>query len=222
MDIQNVLGYTFNNPNLLKTALTHSSFANEHKLKSNERLEFLGDSVLSLITAQFLFEHYNKLPEGELTKTRAALVCEQTLYRYAKDMDLGKFLYLGKGEEITNGRQRPSLLADAFEAVLAAIYLDGGIDAAKKFLTPFLDKYTEASINGNTYKDYKTILQEIVQKNPGEQLAYNLISESGPAHNKHFICEVCLNSNVLGKGEGKSKKEAEQNAAKIALELMGL
>lgn len=219
--LQNNIGYHFKNTALLSRALTHSSYANEYNLAAgdNERLEFLGDSVLGFITAEYLFANHRDFPEGELTKLRAYAVCETSLFAYAQEIELGKHLKLGKGEERTGGRERPSVLSDAFEAVIAAIYLDGGIDEAKKFVLRFVVPYVEAK---PTFKDYKTVLQEVVQQNHGEALQYVLVSESGPDHNKHFEIEVHLNSNVLGRGVGGSKKKAEQNAAKEALELMGL
>lgn len=219
--LQNNIGYHFKNTALLSRALTHSSYANEYNLSAgdNERLEFLGDSVLGFITAEYLFANHRDFPEGELTKLRAYAVCETSLFSYAQEIELGKYLKLGRGEERTGGRERSSVLSDAFEAVIAAIYLDGGIDEAKKFVLRFVVPYVEAK---PTFKDYKTALQEVVQQNHGEALQYVLVSESGPDHNKHFEIEVHLNSNVLGRGVGGSKKKAEQNAAKEALELMGL
>lgn len=219
--LQNNLGYHFKNPVLLSRALTHSSYANERHVDTgdNERLEFLGDSVLGFITAEYLFANHRDFPEGELTKLRAYAVCEKSLFAYAEEIGLGNYLKLGKGEERTGGRTRPSVLSDAFEAVIAAIYLDGGMDEAKKFVLRFVVPYVEAK---PTFKDYKTMLQEVVQKNQGETLEYVLVSETGPDHDKCFTVEVHLNSNVLGRGVGGSKKKAEQNAAKEALELMGI
>lgn len=219
--LQNNLGYHFKNPALLARALTHSSYANERHVDTgnNERLEFLGDSVLGFITAEYLFANHRDFPEGELTKLRAYAVCEKSLFSYAEEIGLGHYLKLGKGEERTGGRTRPSVLSDAFEAVIAAIYLDGGMDEAKKFVLRFVVPYVEAK---PTFKDYKTMLQEVVQKNQGETLEYVLVSETGPDHDKCFTVEVHLNSNVIGRGVGGSKKKAEQNAAKEALELMGI
>lgn len=219
--LQNNLGYHFKNPALLARALTHSSYANERRVDTgdNERLEFLGDSVLGFITAEYLFANHRDFPEGELTKLRAYAVCEKSLFSYAEEIGLGHYLKLGKGEERTGGRTRPSVLSDAFEAVIAAIYLDGGMDEAKKFVLRFVVPYVEAK---PTFKDYKTMLQEVVQKNQGETLEYVLVSETGPDHDKCFTVEVHLNSNVIGRGVGGSKKKAEQNAAKEALELMGI
>ena len=219
--LQNNLGYHFKNPALLARALTHSSYANERHVDTgdNERLEFLGDSVLGFITAEYLFANHRDFPEGELTKLRAYAVCEKSLFSYAEEIGLGNYLKLGKGEERTGGRTRPSVLSDAFEAVIAAIYLDGGMDEAKKFVLRFVVPYVEAK---PTFKDYKTMLQEVVKKNQGETLEYVLVSETGPDHDKCFTVEVHLNSNVIGRGVGGSKKKAEQNAAKEALELMGI
>lgn len=222
LTLQERIGYKFKNTELLKRALTHTSYANEtggdHNL-SNERLEFLGDSVLGVITAEDFFMNYRNLPEGELTKLRAATVCEKALCEYAKDIDLGSFILLGRGEIVTGGSERPSILADAFEALIAAIYLDGGMDAAKGFVLKYIEK---AAKEHRGFKDYKTMLQEVVQKNPGEIVEYVLVKETGPDHDKRFEVEVHLNSNVIGRGTGTSKKKAEQAAAKEALELMGL
>lgn len=213
--------YHFKNKQLLHEALSHSSYANEEKKKrSNERLEFLGDSVLSIIVAQHLFTHYTHLPEGELTKLRASLVCEKSLYEFALQFGLNEFLLLGKGEEMTGGRERPSIIADAFEALLAAIYLDGGMDEATKFVLRFIPEHLSLK-QAKGLNDYKTTLQEIIQQNREEKVEYVLICESGPDHDKTFEVEVHLNSNVIGRGSGKSKKQAEQLAAKEALELMG-
>lgn len=220
-EFEEIIGYKFKDKNLIFTALSHSSFANENKKQrnSNERLEFLGDSVLSIIVSDFIFEHYTFLPEGELTKLRASLVCEKALFEFAKEIRLGEFIMLGKGEINTGGRTRPSILADAFEAVIAAIYLDGGIEAARKHVLRFIPKNFDPKHQHIT--DYKTVLQEIIQRNPEEMVEYVLKSESGPDHDKEFTVQVMLNSNVIGEGTGKSKKNAEQMAAKQALDLMG-
>ncbi len=220
-DLMTRLNYKFHNPSLLERAMTHSSFANERRkpIPSNERLEFLGDSILGLVTAVYLFNRENG-PEGELTRLRAALVCEKALYAYAKKLDLGSFLQLGRGEQRTGGADRPSILADAFEAVVAAIFLDGGMESAQDFLIPFLESEL-ANQKDKKFYDYKTTLQEIIQQNPEEHLDYVLTGESGPDHNKQFTVEVHLNSNVIGAGKGRSKKEAEQQAARQALKLMG-
>ena len=214
------IGYTFKDISLLEKALTHSSFANEgHGGEHYERLEFLGDSVLGFITAQYLYEK-DRGPEGELTKLRAAVVCEKALCAYSKQLGIGKYMRLGRGEQHSGGRERPSILADMYEAVLAAIYLDGGMEPAEKFVLRFIIPEAETQ-RRRQFKDYKTALQEIVQQNPGERLEYVLSGESGPDHNKTFITEVHLNSNVIGVGRGRSKKESEQQAAREALKLMG-
>ena len=220
-ELQEKLGYKFADESLLIRALSHSSYVNENHSAgdSNERLEFLGDSVLGLVTAENFYTNYQKLPEGELTKLRAATVCEKSLAGFAQQLELGKYLLLGKGENLTGGRNRPSIQADAFEAIIAAIYLDGGMEEARKFVLKYID---EAIRQHQSFKDYKTMLQEVVQRNPGEIVEYVLVGESGPDHDKRFAVEVHLNSNVIGKGIGKSKKRAEQEAAREALELMGL
>lgn len=221
-DLQQIIGYQFRQEKYLSNALTHSSYANEVKrnLQSNERQEFLGDAVLSIIVSDYLYRHYSHLPEGELTKLRASLVCEKALCQFAGQIGLGAYLMLGKGEENTGGRERPSILADAFEALIAAIYLDGGMEPATRFVMGFVQDVIED--HGRvTFKDYKTMLQEIIQQNPEEHVSYVLAEESGPDHDKHFVVEVRLNSNVIGRGEGRSKKNAEQMAAREALVLMG-
>ncbi len=221
-DFEKNLGYEFHNKDLLDTALTHSSYANEkgHGYKYNERLEFLGDSVLGFVTAETFYVQFKDMPEGRLTKTRASLVCEDALKDFAKEVNLGQYLLLGKGEQKSGGRTRASILADAFEAVIAAIYLDGGLEPAKEFILRFVLKAMET--HTVSFKDYKTQLQEVIQKNPEEKLCYVLVGESGPDHDKRFEVEVHLNSNIIGKGIGRTKKQAEQEAAKEALELMGL
>ena len=216
------LRYEFKNKKLLINALTHSSYANEARdgVSSNERLEFLGDSVLSIVVSEYIYKEFNNLPEGELTKLRASLVCEKSLCQFSRELDLGKYLRLGKGEDKGGGRERDSILADAFEAVLAAMYLDGGFNVAKNHVMRFIKdelKHTDDEV----FKDYKTALQEIKQKNPEESVTYILTKETGPDHDKVFEVEVRLNSNTIGKGIGKNKKQAEQSAAKEALRLMG-
>jgi ribonuclease-3 len=217
------LRYTFKNRALLENALAHSSYANEKKgtITSNERLEFLGDSVLSIIVSEYIYSSFPNLPEGQLTRLRASLVCEKTLCGFSKQLDVGKYLLLGKGEKANKGNERPSILADAFEAILAAIYLDGGIVPAKQHVLRFV-KEELSHLEHENFKDYKTELQEIIQRNPEEKLSYVLIDENGPDHNKSFTVEVHLNSNVIGTGIGNSKKTAEQAAARQALELMGI
>lgn len=221
-EFQGKIRYYFNDKELLIEALSHSSYANEKRKgrNSNERLEFLGDSVLSIVVSQYLFEHFTHLPEGELTKIRASLVCEKSLYEFAKQIDLGEHILLGKGEENTGGRERVSILADAFEAVIAAVFLDGGLEAARRHILKFIPKDIDDR-KPVSFSDHKTILQEIIQKNPEEKVEYKLVGQSGPDHNKAFKVQVRLNSNVIGTGIGRSKKEAEQMAAKEALELMG-
>ena len=215
---EEILNYKFKDKSLLVQALSHSSYANEKKKSrvSNERLEFLGDSVLSIVVSQYLFEHLTHIAEGELTKLRASLVCEKSLYLFAKQIHLGDFILLGKGEENTGGRERTSILADAFEAVIAAIFLDGGLESASKHILRFIPEDIQC-LKKPAFSDFKTILQE----NPEEKAEYVLAGEEGPDHDKRFVVEVHLNSNVIGEGTGKSKKEAEQMAAKQALELMG-
>lgn len=220
--LENRLNYKFKNINLLKNALIHSSYANEVRgnTHSNERLEFLGDSVLSIIVSEHIYTKFPNMPEGELTRMRASLVCEKSLCEFSRELGIGDYLKLGKGEDKNGGRERDSILADAFEAVLAAIYLDGGIEPAKTHVmnTVLSDlKHHEE----DTFKDYKTTLQEIIQRNPEESVSYFLIDETGPDHNKSFTVEVRMNSNVIGTGSGKNKKQAEQMAAKQALQLMG-
>ncbi len=218
--LEKKIGYEFKDKRLLQLALSHSSYANEKAEKANnERLEFLGDSVLGFITAEYLYSVLSGRPEGELTKIRANAVCEKSLAVFANEISLGDYILLGKGEMLTGGRERPSILSDAFEAVIAAIYLDGGIEEAKKFVLRFVSKSNTDTV---AVTDYKTLLQEVIQKNPDEHLTYHLAAEAGPDHNKEFTVEVYLNSNCIGTGKGHSKKKAEQAAAKEALELMGI
>lgn len=214
-EFEEKIGYSFKDKALLELALTHSSYANENKLKkNNERFEFLGDSVLGFVTAEYLFSEYKNRPEGEMTKLRAAVVCEKSLFRFAEQIDLGKYILLGRGEESTGGRNRPSVVSDAFEAVVAAIYLDGGIEAVKPYILRFIK---EAVKREASFKDNKSLLQEEIQKIKGNTLTYEEVGEEGPDHDKTFIFKVSLNGEVIGEGKGKSKKEAEQNAAGIAL-----
>lgn len=221
-EFEKKIGYTFKNKELLHEALSHSSYANEIKRgrHSNERLEFLGDSVLSIVVSKHLFTHFKHLPEGELTKIRASLVCEKALFEFSKKIDLGKHILLGKGEENSGGRTRPSIVSDAFEAVIAAVFLDGGMEEAEKYVLSFIPKNLEAN-SSKSLHDYKTMLQEIIQKNPEERVEYVLADQTGPDHDRKFVVQVCLNSNVIGTGEGHSKKQAEQAAAHEALRLMG-
>lgn len=217
------IGYIFKDKEILYSALTHSSYANEHKsgVSSYERLEFLGDSILGFITSEYLFRSFPGMPEGELTKIRASLVCERSLCEFSHRLSVGKFLRLSNGEQNSGGRERASILADVFESTVAAIYLDSGdFQTVEKFILRFIGPAAKAQ-KKKPFKDYKTMLQEIIQQNPQETLEYVLTGESGPDHNKHFKVEVHLNNNIIGHGGGKSKKEAEQRAAREALELMG-
>ena len=223
-ELEKKLNYTFRNPALLSEALSHSSYANEHRsarLHSNERLEFLGDSVLGFVTAEFLFAQHPDMPEGDLTRIRAALVCEQSLYEVAQKLGLGKHLRLGRGEEAGGGRERTSILADATEAVFAAVYLDGGIAAASELIHRVLLDAEREEVVEERRKDYKTALQELVQRQADQVLTYRMIGEQGPDHAKTFQAEVLLNGEPLGTGSGHSKKEAEQAAAKAALKILG-
>lgn len=221
-ELEAKLGYQFHDTGLLAHALTHSSYANEHRTQgvtSNERLEFLGDSVLGLVVAEYLFDTHPNMPEGELTRTRAALVCEDSLYEVAKGLGLGQFLRLGKGEASGGGRTRPSILADATEAMLAAVYLDGGMESVRRIIqTLILDKEQEKAV---VTKDYKTALQELVQRTPGVGVSYHLLREIGPDHARVFVMEARVDGVPAGQGSGHSKKEAEQLAAKAALHKLG-
>lgn len=220
-ELERKLGYRFRSGALLAEALRHSSYANEHRgaeSVSNERLEFLGDSVLGFVTAEYLFARHPDSPEGELTRIRALLVCEDSLHEVAQRLELGRYLKLGNGEESCGGRTRPSILADATEAVFAAVYLDGGIGAASALIHRVLLDTEREDAAEEKRRDYKTLLQELVQRTPSQQLAYRLTGESGPDHDKTFFFEVLLNGSVVGRGAGHSKKEAEQMAARDALE----
>ncbi|MBU5677390.1 ribonuclease III [Alkaliphilus sp. MSJ-5] len=224
-EFQKIIGYKFNEITVINEALTHSSYANESRnryIHNNERLEFLGDSVLSIVVSEYIYLKYNTLPEGELTKVRANVVCEPSLAHQAKKIKLGKYLLLGKGEEVTGGRDRVSILADAFEAVIGALYLDGGIEIARKFILNMLAHSIELASTGSLFRDYKTDLQELLQRKYDDKISYKVVNETGPDHNKTFGIEVILGDRVLGAGEGKSKKEAEQMAAKKALEKVNM
>ncbi|AQX54017.1 ribonuclease III [Priestia flexa] len=216
---QEEINVTFENEKLLFQAFTHSSYVNEHRKKpheDNERLEFLGDAVLELTVSQFLFKKYPMMSEGELTKLRAAVVCEPSLVTFANELEFGKLVLLGKGEEMTGGRQRPALLADVFEAFIGALYLDKGIETVNQFLT----KVVFPKINEGAFShvmDFKSQLQEIIQRDGFGQLEYKVLQEKGPAHNREFMSRVSLNGEELGVGVGRSKKEAEQKAAQVAI-----
>ena len=215
------IGYEFKDKTYIQTALTHSSFANEHKeFNYNERLEFLGDSILGLVVSDYLFRARNDLPEGKLTRLRANVVCEESLSVVARKINLGDHLFLGKGEKTSGGSDRDSILADATEAVIAAIYLDGGFDQAKDFILSNLRGTIAKNIDGNIFRDYKTILQEIIQGNNGK-ISYKLVGESGPDHDKEFEMQVKCGQDTIGIGKGKNKKEAEKEAARDALVKMG-
>lgn len=220
--LENKIGYEFKNKQLLNTALTHSSYSNEKGLDKSscyERLEFLGDSILGLTAAELLYRHESVLPEGRMTKLRSELVCEKSLYKVAAELDLGSYMQLGKGEEKSGGRQRVSVLADMVEAIIAAIYLDSDMATAQKFIYRFvLPEKLDVSVP--VIEDYKTKLQELLQTDPGNKYEYVLLSESGPDHNKSFLFALNLNGVQIGAGRGRSKKEAEQSAAKSALEFL--
>ena len=221
--LEEKIGYRFENRALLLTALTHSSYANERHedgLPCYERLEFLGDSILGLVTADFLYHHEPPLPEGSMTRLRAELVCEQALHKVACELGIAPYMRLGRGEEHTGGRQRPSVLADMVEAIIAALYLDGGMEEARRFVLEKVLRDAEISETHRT-KDYKTELQELVQRKPNQHIVYELIGESGPDHNKTFSFRVSINGEPAGEGSGHTKKEAEQMAARRALEVMG-
>ena len=218
-DLEVAIGYRFKNISLLQNALTHSSYANErwhNSLMSNERLEFLGDAILGMTVAKYLYQTFPDRPEGELTRMRADMVCEQTLAKVAAKIDLGRHLLLGNGEEQGGGRNRNSILADAVESVIAATFLDGGMEAAQQFVDRFI--LVEVPVKRLHNADYKTALQELVQQKKNQVLTYVLVGESGPDHDKKFDVEVKLNGTVVGTGSGSSKKRAEQDAARAALE----
>ena len=215
---ESVIAYTFKNKTLLKQALTHSSAGGGI---CNERMEFLGDSVLSVVVSKYLYDSLRNQPEGYLTKLRANLVCEEALYKYAKKIELGERLIMGKGEENTGGRDRKSILSDAFEALIAAIYLDSGLTAARAFIVPFLPDKAALSSEKLITGDYKTALQEIIQQNPDSTIVYELTGESGSAHEKVFFASVVINGKIEGSGSGRSKKESQQQAARAALIKLG-
>ena len=216
--LEKKLNYTFKNKKLLETALTHSSYANENKkngTSSNERLEFLGDSVLGMTIATMIYKMKTELPEGRMTRLRSELVCEKSLALMADTLGIGEYLMLGYGEDKNGGRERPSILADAVEAILAAMYLDGGIKTVEKLVSTYFGK--GAMLLNYENSDFKTSLQEVIQEKPGQTLSYHVVDESGPDHMKSYTVEVRLNGNVIGRGKGKSKKDAEQSAARMGL-----
>ena len=217
-ELEKNIGYTFKNKELLKQALRHTSYANERNLESNEKLEFLGDSILEFLSSKYIYNKYTKLREGEMTKVRATVVCEKSLYKVAKLHNFSDFLYLGKSEQKTDGSKRPAILADSVEAVIAAIYLDGGLEEAEKFI---IENLKDAILDATKHvgdKDYKTVLQEKLQEHGDVKIEYKTIGESGPDHDKTFEADVEVNGKFLAKGKGKSKKEAQMQAAKKALE----
>ena len=216
--LQENIGYKFKDQELLKKALTHTSYAYEHNVESNEKLEFLGDSILEFISSIYLYKNYPKLKEGEMTKVRATVVCEKSLYKVAKKHNFSDFLYLGKSERLSGGENRPAILADSVEAIIAAIYLDGGLEEARRFIEENLKEEIEIASKHVGQKDYKTVLQEKLQEHGEVRIVYTIINEKGPDHDKIFEAEVECNGKQLAVGTGKSKKQAEMQAAKKALE----
>jgi len=218
--LESTIDYVYKDKSNIMLALTHSSFANENKalkLNSNERLEFLGDAILNIAISEYIYKNYENLPEGEMTKMRASIVCEASLMRCSNAINLGKYLFLGKGEEVTGGRSRTSILSDAFEALIGSIYLDSGFENARLFIYASMREIIGGTENGDTFIDYKTQLQEKAQKISDQKIIYDILEEKGPDHNKFFVAQVSLGERVMGTGEGKSKKEAEQKAAAVAL-----
>ncbi len=218
--LEKELGYTFKDKNLLQTALTHTSFAYEKGTVSNEKLEFLGDSILEFLSSIYIYNNYPKLKEGEMTKVRAQVVCEASLHKVAIAHNFSDFLRLGKSERVSGGKVKSAILADSVEAVIAAMYLDGGLEVVNNFIIKNLKEEIEFATQNVGQKDYKTVLQEILQKNGNVHIEYKIIKESGPDHDKSFVAEVLCNKKVLASGSGKSKKHAEMEAAKLAIEKM--
>ena len=218
--LEEQVGYTFKNKELLKTALTHTSYAYEKNVQSNEKLEFLGDSILEFISSVYLYSNYSNLKEVEMTKVRAQVVCEESLYKIAKSHDFSDFLRLGKSEKMSGGKIKTAILADSVEAVIAAMYLDGGLEPAEKFIIKNLKEEIKIASKNVGQKDYKTVLQEILQKHGDVDIKYNITKETGPDHDKVFEAEVLYNKKVLAEGTGKSKKHAEMEAAKHAIEII--
>ena len=216
--LENEIGYTFKNKELLKKALTHTSYAYEKHIDSNEKLEFLGDSILEFLSSRYLYENYINLKEGEMTKVRATVVCEKSLYKIATKHNFGNYLFLGKSERQNEGNKRPAILADSVEALIAAMYLDGGLEPVDKFIIENLKEEIEQASKHVGDKDYKTVLQEKLQEGGDVKIEYEIIKESGPDHDKSFEAQVRFNGKILAKGSGKSKKGAEMQAAKKALE----
>ena len=216
--IEKEIGYEFKNKRLLETALTHTSYAYENKKQSNEKLEYLGDSILEFVSSEYIYHNYPNLKEGEMTKVRASVVCEDSLQKIAKMHNFSDFLKLGKSEKISQKEVRPAIMADSVEAVIAAIFLDGGLNPAKKFILKNLAEPIENATKHIGQKDYKTVLQEILQKNGNIDIEYEIIDEKGPDHEKVFTAEVKVNDKILATGKGKSKKIAEMEAAQKAIE----
>lgn len=217
-EIEKIIDYTFKNKELLRTALTHTSYANVHGVQSNEKLEYLGDSILEFITSKYLYNNYKKLKEGEMTKVRATVVCEQSLFEVAKRLDFSEFLITGRSEKSSEGVKNKAILADSVEAVIAAIYLDSNLENAEKFIIRNLKDAIEIESKHVGVKDYKTVLQEKLQEHGNVKIEYEIILEKGPDHDKYFVAQVLCDGKILAKGSGKSKKNAEMQAAKSALE----
>lgn len=216
--LEDSIGYTFKNKSLLENALTHTSYANEHKISSNEKLEFLGDSILEFISSKYIYNNYPKLREGEMTKVRATVVCEDSLHKIAQKHNFSDFLFVGRSEQLHQGNRKVAIMADSVEAVIAAMYFDGGLNEAEKFIVNNLKDEIEIATRNVGIKDHKTILQEKLQEHGNVCIKYEIISESGPDHNKTFVAQVKLDGKVLADGTGKTKKQAEQEAARKALE----
>jgi len=217
-DFENEIGYKFKNIELLKTAFTHTSYAHENKIQSNEKLEFLGDAILEFIVSNYLYKNYSKLKEGEMTKVRATVVCEKSLHKIALKFQFDKLLYLGKSEKLSGGNHKPAILADSVEAVIAAIYIDAGLEKAEQFILENLKNSIEEASKNVGKKDYKTVLQEELQKHGTVKIEYTIIREEGPDHDKTFVAEVRCDGKYLATGEGSTKKEAEMEAARQVLE----
>lgn len=218
MTIEENIGYNFKNKTLIDEALTHTSYANENNVKSNEKLEFLGDSILEFISSKYLYNKFPNLNEGELTKVRATVVCEDSLYEVAKKHEISKYIKVGRSERGNGGNNRPAILADSIEAIIAAIYFDGGLDKAEEFIIDNLEEAMNTASQNVGVKDHKTMLQEKLQQNGDINILYKIVDESGPDHDKTFTAEVVVNEKVLATGIGKSKKHAEMQAAQKALE----
>lgn len=216
-ELEKAIDYSFSDKQKLKNALTHTSYANERGIASNEKLEFLGDAILEFVTSEYLYENYKNLKEGEMTKVRASVVCEESLYKIALQLNFSDFLYLGKSEKVNGGSKRPAILADSVEAVIAAMYLDGGLEPVKKFILTNLTNPIKLASKNVGLKDYKTVLQEKLQVHGDVHIEYKIIRETGPDHDKHFTAEVKCNGKLLAVGEGHSKKSAEMEAARIAM-----